>query len=102
MWYSFGALKEFDQREFMGTDLGELSGLTEKGFVYVPDGCHIKHMYNDCENFWEVQDKDDCVAPYAENKCKVQVFLHGDDQSVEDAGQNVVRYSGMLNFAAVN
>jgi hypothetical protein len=103
MWYSFGSLKEFDQREFMDTDLGELSGLTETGFVYEPDDCQIKSMYNDCEIFWELeQDDDSCMVNYKENQCKVQVFLHGDDQSIEDVGQNVVRYSGLLNYAAVN
>ena len=52
-WYISGSLKEFDQRQFMDTDLAELSGLTEWGFIYEPSLCPMKYLDDDCEVFWD-------------------------------------------------
>ena len=80
MDYFLILLRKFAQREFLGENsLFMYDGLDEYGFVYYPQICLEKN-----------------------NKCKVHVHLHGCTASAAIVGEDLVRNSDFLEYAAAN
>ena len=71
-----GALRAFDQKEFVGTS-GSAANLHEVGYVYMPEACR-------------------------QGPCRLHVAFHGCRQNVESVHDDFIRDAGYNRWASSN